>query len=259
VADDAPRMDYTFESNGLELSAHLSEPPGATNDPPGLVLCHGFPARGRYADASGKSFPELADRIANDLGWVVLTINFRGSGGSQGDFSLAGWTDDISAAVAHVRSMGVSGVWLCGFGSGGSLCLVAAARDREVKGAAVFASPADFTDWARNPRRLLLHAREVGVVTDPEFPPSFDKWSQELRRTSPVNAASDVGPRPLLIVHGEADDLVPSLDARLLADAHGDTELRIIAGAGHELRHDPRSVAVLLGWLARQHDLEVAR
>jgi hypothetical protein len=42
----------------------------------------------------------------------------------------------------------------------------------------------------------------------------------------------------------------------VLADAHGDAELRIISGAGHELRHDPRAVAVLLGWLARQQNAE---
>jgi hypothetical protein len=45
---------------------------------------------------------------------------------------------------------------------------------------------------------------------------------------------------------------VPALDARALADCHGDASLRIIQGAGHRLRHDPRAIAVLLGWLERQ-------
>ena len=58
----------------------------------------------------------------------------------------------------------------------------------------------------------------------------------------------------ILVLHGDTDDLVPNFDARVIADAHGDAELRIISGGGHELRHDPRAVAVLLGWLARQHD-----
>jgi putative redox protein len=38
----------------------------------------------------------------------------------------------------------------------------------------------------------------------------------------------------------------------VLADAHGHAELRIIDGAGHQLRYDPRAVAVLLGWLDLQ-------
>jgi putative redox protein len=32
--------------------------------------------------------------------------------------------------------------------------------------------------------------------------------------------------------------------------------MRIIDGAGHRLRHDPRAVAVLLGWLDRQRLIE---
>ena len=43
------------------------------------------------------------------------------------------------------------------------------------------------------------------------------------------------------------------VDARALADAaDGEVELRILSGAGHRLRHDPRAIAVLLGWLDRQ-------
>ena len=56
----------------------------------------------------------------------------------------------------------------------------------------------------------------------------------------------------MLVIHGSEDDAVPHFDARLLADAHGLAEMRFIRGAGHLLRHDPRAVAVLLGWLARQ-------
>ena len=43
-------------------------------------------------------------------------------------------------------------------------------------------------------------------------------------------------------------------DPRLLAEAHGAAELRIVAGAGHRLRHDPRAVAILLGWLDRERN-----
>jgi putative redox protein len=69
-----------------------------------------------------------------------------------------------------------------------------------------------------------------------------------------VACAAQVAPRSLLVVHGSDDDLVPAFDGRVLVDAHGSAELRIIRGAGHRLRHDPRAVAVLLGWLGRQQD-----
>jgi putative redox protein len=54
-------------------------------------------------------------------------------------------------------------------------------------------------------------------------------------------------------MHGSDDPTVPVSDARALADAaDGQCDLRVIAGAGHRLRHDPRAVAALMGWMERQ-------
>ena len=55
----------------------------------------------------------------------------------------------------------------------------------------------------------------------------------------------------MMVMHGEDDDSVPVSDARQLVNAHGSAELSLFVGAGHRLRHDPRAVAVLIGWLDR--------
>jgi uncharacterized protein len=197
--------------------------------------------------------PELADRIATEMGWVALAFAYRGCGESEGQFSLGGWLEDIASALSYVGATARPlGIWLAGFGTGGSLAVCAAARDAQVAGVAMVGAPGDFDDWASHPRRLLEHGREVGVITDPAFPPSLDAWSRELRSTRAVACVTEYAPRPLLVMHGSDDDVVPSFDARVLADAHGSAELRLIHGAGHALRHDPRTIAVLLGWLDRQ-------
>ena len=121
-----------------------------------------------------------------------------------------------------------------------------------VSSGAALATPADFDDWARNPRRLLIHARAVQVIKDPDFPAEFDQWAAALKKVRPVEAAAELSPRPMLVIHGDSDDLTPLADGRALVDAHGSAEFRLINGACHELRHDPRAVAVFLGWLARQ-------
>lgn len=251
--DSAPAiMDYRFPSGDLQLRGHLAEPPEGPHSAPGLLLCHGFPVRGRESPQSGVSFPELADRIAVELGWVVLAMNFRGCGAAEGNYSMFGWLDDVAAGVAELNRLGVQGVWIAGFGTGGSLAVCEGARNPSVMGVAALATPTDFEDWARNPRRLLRHARDVQVIKDPEFPPSFEEWAAGFKSVHPVEAAERLAPRPLLVVHGDSDDLTPLNDGRALARAHGDAEFRLINGAGHELRHDPRAVAVLLGWLSRQ-------
>jgi fermentation-respiration switch protein FrsA (DUF1100 family) len=67
-----------------------------------------------------------------------------------------------------------------------------------------------------------------------------------------MEAIAKLPPRRLLIGHGSDDIEVPASDARdLVAAADGRAELRLIQGAGHQLRADPRMVATLLGWLDR--------
>jgi uncharacterized protein len=220
---------------------------------PAVVLVHGYPSDVSAAAMAAAALPELADRISTEMGWVAMAVALRGCGQSEGSFSLGGWLDDLRASVAHLRAEEqVTGVWLAGFGTGGALSICAAAGDDDVRGVATLGAPADFDDWASHPRRLLDHAREVGMITDPGFPADMDGWSRDLKEIRAVAFAPKVAPRPLLVVHGSEDDLVPVFDARVLVDAHGAAELRIMSGAGHRLRHDPRAVAVLLGWLDRQ-------
>jgi putative redox protein len=252
-------FDLRFPSGGLLLAGHValpaSRPKGSR--PPGLVLTHGLPGGVRGARTTASSFPELADRIARELGWVVLAFTSRGAGQSEGDFSLGGWRDDLKAAIDHLtRTEPLLGVWTVGFGAGGSLAICVAADDRRVRGVATLGAPADFTDWADQPRRLLEHSRDIGLIRDAAFPQSFELWARPLRELRASTSAARLGRRSLLVMHGSEDVAVPEFDARVLADAHGHAELSLLPSAGHRIRHDPRAVAILLGWLDRQyHDI----
>jgi alpha/beta superfamily hydrolase len=246
---------HQFDSAGVCLTGHLARPPvgRAVEGRPGLVVCHGFPSSAASAAAGAETYPELADRIAAEAGWTVLTFSFRGAGNSKGDFSLHGWLDDLRAAVDHLLAVGdVGGVWLAGASTGGALAICVAGEDRRVRGVAALSARADFADWAAHPRRFLQHARDVGVVRDPAFPEDLEAWALELKQVRPLSTVAALAPRPLLLVQGADDDVVPVLDARALAEAHGTADLRVLSGAGHALRHDPRAVALLLGWLERQ-------
>jgi len=249
-------MNGTFRSGPLTLHRYLAVPAGHGSSLPGVILCHGFPIGPLDARQSGVTFPQLMDRMANELGWAALTFTFRGCGSSEGDFSMQGWVDDLRAAIDHLEAeTNPNGIWLVGTNTGGALALSVAADDPRVRGCALLGARADFDDWAGQPRRFLEHAREIGAIRTPGFPKAFDEWSRELRRFRPVDAARRFAPRPLLVMHGDEDESVPVADSRVLAEAHGSAELRVIAGAGHRLRHDPRAIAVLLGWLDRQRAL----
>lgn len=239
------------------LAAYLARPApsAAGGSRHGLVLCHGFPVGSNDARVTSQSYHELADRLAAETGWVILTFSFRGVAESSGNFSLGGWLSDLHVAIDLLaQSPGVDGVWLCGFATGGALAICAAAEDPRVKGVATFAAPADFAERASDPRRFVAQVRAAGVIHDTGFPPDLDAWARQLREVRPLNLIAKIPPRPVLLVHGSSDEVVPVLDARALADAaQGQVELRVLVGAAHPLRHDPRAVAILIGWLDRQH------
>ncbi len=237
----------------LSIGAYLERPISEGSGFPGVVILHGFPSGMGGGPNSPATFPKLATRIAHEMGWVAIVPSPRGMPGSDGWFSLDGWLEDALTAVEHLlMEQEVEAVWVVGFGTGGALAVCAAAADRRVKGAATLAGPADFTDWAANPYGLLSRARNAGVVPEQVEPNDFIAWSSALVEISAERAADTMSPRPLLVVHGTDDDIVLPLDARAVAAAHDGGDLRLIERAGHHLRHDPRAIAILLGWLDRQ-------
>jgi putative redox protein len=248
-------VDGAIQSGDLKLAAHIAQPARAAAGPrPALVLAHGFPAGSGGALTSAQTYPDLADHLAAETGWTVIAFNFRGTGESEGNFSLLGWLDDLVAVVDHAVDLPRSGgVWVAGSSAGGAVALGAASDDDRIRGVATLAAPADFDNWASDARAFLAHCRLVGVVRDAAFPPDVEAWAGEFKKVQPLTAAAAVPPRPLLLMHGSDDSTVPVSDARALADAaDGQADLRVIAGAGHRLRHDPRAVAALIGWMERQ-------
>jgi putative redox protein len=218
-----------------------------------IVLVHGFPLPGMGEAAPSYGYPQLAVRLAGETGAAVLSVDLRGTGESEGDFSLHGWRADLGRGVSHVRQLaGVEKVWLVGFAAGASLAIWVAAADPSIAGVAAFAPPSEFVDRGTDPRRLLAQARASGLVRSRDFPPDVHAWYREMRDARPAQTVASIPPRPLLIVHGSNDQVVPLADSRELAEAAGSTaELRVVGGAGHMLLHDPRAIALLLGWFDR--------
>jgi len=242
-----------FPSDGLRLSAHWRRPPGAGRVP-ALVIVPGFPRGTGGAAMVGATYALLADRIPGETGWAAMTFEFRGTGTSEGDFSIEGWLADVRAAVdvVHARS-DVAGVCLAGFRLGGTLAVVSAAYDPRVRAVTSFAAPASLREWVRDPAWFLEYARGTGVLRTAGYPPDPVAWTRAISDLDPLEAAARLAPRPWMIVHGSDDDVVPVESARIFTEAAGEgCELRILQHGPHRLRHDPRAIALLLGWLARR-------
>ena len=217
-----------------------------------MVLCHDLPRATGSANDVAQTYPALADRLTRETGLKVVTGTLRGAGASDGDFSAKGWADDlrrlIEAEVADDARR-----WLVGFGFGGVLALHQAAGDDRVAGVACLGAPADLESLTRDPGLLVERCVRTGVIRTPGYPTDPDAWVGELMALHPKEDAELLKGRPFLVIHG-ADDPDTSVDeARALSEAAtGPSDLRVVFGAGHWLRADPRVVAILVGWLERR-------
>ncbi|MBA2609672.1 MAG: alpha/beta fold hydrolase [Actinobacteria bacterium] len=238
-----------------DLVGQLALPPGAERGAAAVVICHGFPSPQRGALASGEGYADLAQFVADETGAAVLTFTFRGCGKSDGDFSLSGWIEDLGVAIDWItQTRNVVEVGVAGFSAGGAVALCRGATDSRIKSVAGFAVPSTFDSWSAEPRRFLDACRELGVVKNKRFPEDVGVWATEFVDESPRKAIAKMGKRPVLLVHGSDDDAVPIASARELMAAggeDGDVDVRVLVGALHRLRHDPRAIAVLVGWASR--------
>jgi uncharacterized protein len=216
-----------------------------------LILVHGLPrAMGMGRQAAGL-LPELATHLSTESGWMVATGTLSGVGASQGTFSASQWRRDLSRIVTRM-SQGEQRISLAGFGFGGALALACAAEDERVRGVATFAAPAHLEPWCGSAQALREAVQVAGVVGNEKDLLGADELYRDVLAIDPLGAIAKIPPRRLLVGHGTEDQEVPVSDARdLVAAADGRAELRLIQGAGHQLRADPRMVATLLGWLDR--------
>jgi pimeloyl-ACP methyl ester carboxylesterase len=126
-----PAAQDAFVVNGaMNALIYLASGPGPH---PTLLLLHGFPGNEQNLD--------LAQAARRD-GWNVLTLHYRGSWGSKGNFSFGGAAEDAHAALAFLRDPKVaakyridtSRIAVAGHSMGGFMAADAAADDKGVIG-----------------------------------------------------------------------------------------------------------------------------
>ena len=200
-----------------------------------VILVHGI--HGNRWDRF-HHMPELA-RILVEARYDVLTFDARAHGASGGERFGLGWYErqDLRAATDFVLARGLPagriGIWAQSFGT--LAALLGAPDLPEIGALALDSAIADV--------RPLLDSeisRQTGAP--PVFTPGvtvFAGWlyGLDLDAIPPVKAVPRIAPRPLLFVHGDADDRVPvEHSRRLKALARGPAdELWVVADAGHVL------------------------
>ncbi len=252
------------EIDGIGLVLDVFAPTGDAN---GLGLVD--VASGAFHSDRGKIEDHRRAGVYNifcDKGYCVFAVR----PGSITKFSVGEMAGNLKQGVAWVKQhadeyeIDPARLGIMGASAGGhlaSLHAVTADEKTSVKAAGVFFPPTDFLDF-RKPKidadtdlSKVDDAVKRFVYANGAGPASASELVERLTAISPALLVTDKAP-PFLIIHGDADPVVPlSQSEKLLAalQAAGvSAELIIKPGGGHPWLTIPEEVQVMADWFDKQ-------
>ncbi len=171
-------------------------------------------------------------RILADAGFGVLTFDWPGEGRSDGRVR---WSASerlaLTAAVNWLAScpeVDAHRIGGLGFSKGAYLMAQVAAQDRRLRAVLLAAAPPDFAEYARWVNRRL------GFLSWLPSMWALRRAGMQAGESRPLDVIGDISPRPILLLGGGTDEVVPeSMTRRLFAAAREPKSLWIIPDAGH--------------------------
>lgn len=223
-------IDYSLLSipteNEKQLSAWFLEAPKATNT---LVVLHGWGSNAEMMLPLAAPFYKV--------GLNVLLLDARSHGNSDKDTfsSLPRFAEDAQNAVTWLKYMhpgAAQKVALLGHSVGAAAVLLAASRRKDIS-AVISVSAFAHPTWMMQRYLNTLH---VPSFIQPVIL-RYVEWviGNRFNDIAPINTIRSIG-CPVLLVHGNEDNVVPIEDSRaILTDSHS-AHVRLVEvdAAGHD-------------------------
>ena len=182
---------------------------------PFIVLIHG----GGWSSGDRADFRSIVDTIKSRLpGYAIFNISYRLAVNGQNLFPTQ--ENDVKAALEFIFSKQAeykisNRFALIGASAGGHLALLQAYKQSspfKAKAVVSFFGPTDLVSFYNNPPSLLVPLLLQSVIG---FTPSNNLSLYQ--SSSPINYALQQSP-PTLLIHGGADQIVPSSQSVFLKD-----------------------------------------
>src|SRR6476620_9886354 len=216
---------FVDSSTGVKLSGRLFRGPSQAT----IVLLHG------YGGNQDEMLP-VADKL-HDAGYTVFTYDQRGSGRSPGEVTFgAREQDDLISVVDYLTSrsdVDAEKLGVFGFSMGGATALMTAAREPRLKAVVADSAWSEARRWL-NPSVGAAFTRPRDRFNALSLKLAELRTGIDLDELRPVAVIGRISPRPVMLSHGTADDVVMSGESELnYGAAQEPKELHLVPGAGH--------------------------
>jgi pimeloyl-ACP methyl ester carboxylesterase len=201
-----------------------------------IIMVHG---NGSNRNATDSGSLDIAGELVGH-GFNVLMFDLHGCGESEGNTVSGGYyeKDDLRGAVAYMQQRGFEKIGVMGFSLGAVSALMAAAEDTEIDAVVADSSYADLNDimepeFAKRTKAPKIFLRPILFMIKIMYGVDFTA-------IRPVETVAKIAPRPILFIHGEADDMIPVDHGRRLLEAsqNPDNILWIVPGGHTSAYHD---------------------
>jgi uncharacterized protein len=229
--------DVVVQLDGLSLRGVYA----ASKNNAAVVLAHG---------SGGDRYGLLAEaRALHARGFGVLLFDFPGHGESAGAVHWSGAEVralqrfvDYLAARSDVDARRVGAL---GFSMGGYITALAGAADARLSAVAVVAAPSDAREHTLHEYARFTWVGQRAALW------ALERHGMALDGPTPLQEIARIAPRPLLIVGGELDPVVPATMTRSLhAAAREPKQLALLEGARHG-DYDARYFDILVRFFDR--------
>ncbi len=271
------KQDVVFaEIHGTGLLMDVFTPTGPAN---GLAIVD--IASGSWYSDRGKIRDHTLAQVYSTFcgrGYVVFAIR----PGSKSRYTAAEMDQNVKSGIRYVKEraeeyrIDANHLGLTGASAGGHLATLAALTpnlgdaaaknkadrfDSTVAAVAVFFPPTDFIEWRAGRMldgKVLAPLLAVGATSTNDGA-LREKSSEEIqamaRAISPFHRV-DKPTIPFLLIHGDADEVVPLSHSKKLVDAilaaGGSAELIVKAGGGHPWLTIPNEVVMMADWFDKR-------
>lgn len=225
--------EITVQNNGQNIYGIAYVPDTGENKLPLVICSHGL-------GGSYRSCAAYAEQFASH-GIAAYCFDFRGGGGSRSDgksteMSVMTEVSDLEAVLEASAGWNFADrdrIILLGASQGGIVSAVTAARHPEETAGLILCYPAFLVHDAVHERFSALD----------EVPDSFQfEWITAgrpyIEDMWDYDVYSEIGnyTKPVLLLHGDADSVVPISYAERAAEVYPDVSYVVIKGAGHGFR-----------------------